>query len=135
MHFYRFGYNVIVICCFVNLRLLHDYIIFKVNVWSVYKLSFYFAFFFSEKQANEGSSTCIVLAIALVVLGFAVLIACLCIWRKKKMFFMKRGIVSFIAQNCVYIIKLNVSLFLIGKVSDQLYNKIFSFVSHAKGQI
>lgn len=88
----------------------------------------------NEKQANEGSSTCIVLAIALVVLGFAVLIACLCIWRKKKMFFMKRGIVSFIAQNCVYIIKLNVSLFLIGKVSDQLYNKIFSFVSHAKGQ-
>nr|XP_034333546.1 uncharacterized protein LOC117691492 isoform X1 [Crassostrea gigas] len=44
----------------------------------------------NEKQANEGSSTCIVLAIALVVLGFAVLIACLCIWRKKKMFFMKR---------------------------------------------
>lgn len=115
IHFYIF-YTVIVNFCFVNLRRLHDYTIFKVNVWSIYKLILIW-FFFSEKQANEGSSTGILLPIALVVLGVTVFIVCLYIWRRrKKMFCMKKGILSFIAQNCMYIImsctcKLNVSLF------------------------
>lgn len=44
----------------------------------------------NEKQANEGPSTGIVLAIALVVPGLAVFIVCLCILRRKKMFFMQK---------------------------------------------
>lgn len=45
----------------------------------------------NEKQANEGSSTGILLPIALVVLGVTVFIVCLYIWRRrKKMFCMKK---------------------------------------------
>lgn len=67
--------------------------------------------------------------VILLVLGFAVFIL---IWRKKRSFFRKKGILySFIAQklNTIMSCKLNVSLVQIVKVSDQFYNKISSFMS------
>lgn len=50
IHFYIF-YTVIVNFCFVNLRRLHNYTIFKVNVWSIYKLIL-ICFFFQWKTSK-----------------------------------------------------------------------------------